>query len=70
MNELILRLMASLSTWQRKERGQGTAEYVLISAAVVAVVAAVVYGVLSTALTNAVTNLGTKITSAVGSIGS
>ena len=64
MNEMILRLMA----WLQKERGQGTAEYVLISAAVVGVVATIVYLALQTALGDAVDTLATKITTAIGSL--
>lgn len=61
INELIGRFWARL---HNGEMGQDTAEYIVMTAVVVAIVAGVVYAAYSTALNTAVTSLGSAITGA------
>ena len=61
MNGIILRILTRL----RAQHGQGTAEYVLISAAVVAVVAGIVWATLQVSLGGAIESLGSKIATAI-----
>ena len=58
-NELILRFWTRL---HNGEKGQDTAEYIVMTAVVVAIVAGVIYALYSTALQTAVTSLGDAIT--------
>jgi len=62
INDLLIRIWTSL---HRGERGQDTAEYIVMTAVVVAIIAAVVYVAYSGALQTAVEALGTAITDAL-----
>ena len=69
VNELSLRIWTSvqelLLSLHRDEEGQGAAEYLVMTAAVVAVVAGVIFTAYTTGLTSAVGSLATKITDAI-----